>query len=83
VDGLEWPKYASYEGKGSSIIWPLTIFLYGIDEPETRTALMNLEISIMKEQKSAKEIARELEVNFDENEVFVAPSIRRMQKRNK
>jgi hypothetical protein len=44
---------------------------------------MNLEISIMKEQKSAKEIARELEVNFDENEVFVAPSIRRMQKRNK
>jgi hypothetical protein len=30
------------KGNGSSIIWTLTIFLYGIDEPDTRTALMNL-----------------------------------------
>jgi hypothetical protein len=54
VDELERPKYAPYEGKGSLIIWALTIFLYGIDEPDTRTALMNLELAIMKEQESAK-----------------------------
>jgi hypothetical protein len=42
VDEPEWPKYAPYEGKELSIIWDLTIFLYGIDEPDTRTALMNV-----------------------------------------
>jgi hypothetical protein len=44
ADEPERPKYALYEGKRSSIIWALTIFLYGIDEPDTRTALMNLEL---------------------------------------
>jgi hypothetical protein len=82
VDEPERPKFAPYEGKGTSIIWALTIFLYGIDEPETRTALMNLELSIMKGQESAKKVARELEVDFDENGGIVTPAIRRMQTRN-
>jgi hypothetical protein len=56
VDEPERPKYAPYEGKGSSIIWALTIFLYGINEPNTRTALMNLEPAIMKGQESAKKV---------------------------
>jgi hypothetical protein len=67
LDEPERPKYAPYEGKGSSIIWALTIFLYGVDEPDTRTALMNLELAIMIGQESAKKVARELEVDFDEN----------------
>jgi hypothetical protein len=67
VDKPERPKYAPYEGQGLSIIWALTIFHYGIDEPDTRTALMNLELAIMKGQESAKKVARELEVDFDEN----------------
>jgi hypothetical protein len=46
----ERPKYAPYEGKGSSIVWAFTIFFYGIEEPDTRTALMNLELAIMKGQ---------------------------------
>jgi hypothetical protein len=50
VDEPERPKYAPYEGRGSSTIWALTIFLYGIDEPDTRTALMNLELAIKKGQ---------------------------------
>jgi hypothetical protein len=62
VDKPERPKYAPYQGKGSSIIWALTIFLYGIDEPDTRTALINLELAIMNGQESAKKVARELEV---------------------
>jgi hypothetical protein len=73
VDDPEQPKYAPYEGKGSSIIWALTIFLSGIDEPDTRTALMNLELAIMKGQESAKKVARELEVDIDENGEIVAP----------
>jgi hypothetical protein len=48
VDEPERPKYEPYEGKGTSIIWALTIFFYGIDEPDTRTALINLELAIMK-----------------------------------
>jgi hypothetical protein len=82
VDEPERPKYAPYEGKGSSIIWALTIFPYGIDEPEILTALMNLELAFMKGQKSAKKVARELEVDFDENEGIVTPAIRRMRTRN-
>jgi hypothetical protein len=62
MDEPELPKYAPYEEKGSSIIWALTIFFYGIDEPDTRTALMNLALAIMKGQESAKKVARELEV---------------------
>jgi hypothetical protein len=50
VDEPERPKYAPYEGKGSYIFLALTIFLYGIDEPDTLTALMNLELAIMKGQ---------------------------------
>jgi hypothetical protein len=91
VDEPERPKYAPYEGKGSSIIWALTIFLYGIDEPDTRTALMNLELAIMKGQENAKKVARELEVDFDGNGGIVTPvlcaagrtpAIRRMRTRN-
>jgi hypothetical protein len=73
VDEPERPKYAPYEGTGSSISWVLTIFLYGIYELETRTALMNLELAIMKGQESAKKVARELEVDFDENGGIVTP----------
>jgi hypothetical protein len=82
VDEPERPKYAPYEGKGSSIIWALTIFLYSIDEHATRTALMNLELAIMEGQESAKKVARELEVYFDEIGGIVAPAIRRMRTRN-
>jgi hypothetical protein len=82
VDEPERPKYAPYEGKGSSIIWALTIFLYGIDEPDTRTAIMNLDLAIMRGQESAKKVARELEVDFDENGGIVTPAIRRMQTRD-
>jgi hypothetical protein len=82
VDEPERQKYAPYEGKRSSIIWALTIFLYGIDDPETRTALMNLDLAIMTGQESAKKVARELEVNFDENGGIVTPAIRRMRTRN-
>jgi hypothetical protein len=81
VDEPERPKYAPYEGKGSSITWALTIFLYGIDEPDTRTALMNLELAIMKGQQTAKKVARELDVDFDENGGIVTPAIHRMQTR--
>jgi hypothetical protein len=63
VDEPDRPKYVPHEGKGSSIIWAPTIFLYGIDEPDTLTALMNLELAIMKGQESAKNVARELEVD--------------------
>jgi hypothetical protein len=59
-----------------------TVFLYGIDEPDTRTALMKLELAIMKGQESAKKVARELEVHFDENGGIVTPAICRMQTRN-
>jgi hypothetical protein len=59
MDEPERPFYAPYEGKGSSIIWALTIFVYGIEELDTRTALMNLEHSIMKGLESAKNVARE------------------------
>jgi hypothetical protein len=83
VDEPKRPKYAPYEGKGSSIIWALTIFLSGIDEPDTRTALMNLELAIMKGQQSAKKVARELKVDFDENRGIVTPGIRRMQTHKK
>jgi hypothetical protein len=62
--------------------WALTIFLYGIEEPNTRTALMNLELSNIKGQESAKKVERELEVSFDENGGIVTPAIRRMQTRN-
>jgi uncharacterized small protein (DUF1192 family) len=62
VDDPERPKYAPYEGKGSSIIWALTVFLYGIEELETRTALMKLELAIMKGQESAKKVASALKV---------------------
>jgi hypothetical protein len=82
VDEPERPKYAPYEGKGSSIIWALTTFLYGIEEPDTRTALMNLELAIMQGQESAKKVVRELEVDFDENGGIVTPAIRRMRTRN-
>jgi hypothetical protein len=82
MDEPKRPKYAPHEGKGSSIIWALTIFLYGIDEPETRTALINLELAIMKGQESAKKVSRELEVEFDENGGILTPAIRRMQTRN-
>jgi hypothetical protein len=82
VDEPDRPKYSTYEGKGSSIIWALTIFLYGIDEPDTRTALMNLELATMKGQESAKKVARELEVDFDETGGIVTPAIRRMRTRN-
>jgi hypothetical protein len=82
VDEPERPKYAPYEGKGSSIIWVLTIVLYCIDNPDTRTALMNLELAIIKGQESAKKVARELEVDFDENGGIVTPAIRRMRTRN-
>jgi hypothetical protein len=58
VEEPERPKYAPYEGRGSSIIWALTIFLICIDELETRTALMNLELAIMKGQECAKKVAR-------------------------
>jgi hypothetical protein len=43
---------------------------------------MNLELAIMKGQESAKKVARELEVDFDENGGIVTPAIRRMQTRN-
>jgi hypothetical protein len=56
VDEPERPKYAPCEGKGSSSIWALTIFHYGIEEPDTLTALMNLELAIMKRQENAKKI---------------------------
>jgi hypothetical protein len=82
VDEPEQPKYAPYEGKGSSIICAHTIFLYGIYEPNTRTALMNLELAIMKGQESAKKIARELEVDYDENGEIVTPAISRLQTRS-
>jgi hypothetical protein len=82
VDEPERLKYAPYEGKGSSIIWALTILLYGVDEPDTRTALMNLELAIMKGQESAQKVARELEVDFHENGGIVTPDFRRMQTRN-
>jgi hypothetical protein len=82
VNEPERQKYAPYEGKGSSIIWALTIFLYSIDEPGTRTTLMNLELAIMKGQENAKKVAWELEVDFDENGGIVTPAIRRMQTRN-
>jgi hypothetical protein len=68
VDDPERPKYAPYEGMGSSIIWALIIFLYGIEEPDTRTALIKLVLAIMKGQESAKKVARELEVDLDEME---------------
>jgi hypothetical protein len=55
---------------------------YGIDEPETRTALMNLELASLKGQESAKKVERELEVDFDENGGIVTPAIRRMRTRN-
>jgi uncharacterized small protein (DUF1192 family) len=67
-------EYAPYEGKGSSIIVALTIFLYGSDEPDTRIALMNLELAILKGQESAKKVARELEVVFDESGKIVTPA---------
>jgi hypothetical protein len=54
VDEPERPKYTPYEGKGSSTIWVLAIFLYDIDEPDTRIALMNLDLAIMKGQESAR-----------------------------
>jgi hypothetical protein len=82
VDEPERPKYVPYEGKGSSIIWAHTIFLYGIEEPDTRTALTNLELAIMKGQENAKKVTRELKVDFDENGGVVTPAIRRMQTRN-
>jgi hypothetical protein len=82
VDEPKRPKYAPYEGKGSSIIWALTIFLYGIDEPDTRTALMDLDLAIMKGQESAKKVAWELEVDFNESGGTVTPAIRRMRTRN-
>jgi hypothetical protein len=40
---------------------------------------MNLELAIMKGQESAKKVARELKVNFDENGGTVTPAIRRMR----
>jgi hypothetical protein len=43
---------------------------------------MNLELAIMKGQESVTKVARELEVDFDENGVNVTPAIRRMQTRN-
>jgi hypothetical protein len=43
---------------------------------------MNLELAIMKGQESAKKVARELEVDFDDNGGIVTPAIRRMQTRN-
>jgi hypothetical protein len=43
---------------------------------------MNLELAIMKGQESAKKVARELEVDFDENGGIVTPAIRRMRTRN-
>jgi hypothetical protein len=82
VEEPERPKYALYEGKGSSIIWALTILLYGIDEPDIRMALMNIELAIMKGQESAKKVARDLEVDFDENGGIVIPATRRMRTRN-
>jgi hypothetical protein len=82
VDEPERPKYSPYEGKGSSIVWALTIFLYGIDEIETRAALKNLELAIMKGQESAKRAARELEVDFDKNGGIVTSAISLMQTRN-
>jgi hypothetical protein len=43
---------------------------------------MNLELAIMKGQESAKKVARELEVDFDENGGIVTPGIRRMRTPN-
>jgi hypothetical protein len=60
IDDPEWPRYSPCEGKGSSIIWALTIFLYGIDERDTCKALMNLELSIMKGKETSKTVALEL-----------------------
>jgi hypothetical protein len=54
VDEPERPKYTTYEMWGSSIILALTIFGYGSDERDTRTTLMNYELSIMKGQESAQ-----------------------------
>jgi hypothetical protein len=54
VDEPERPKYAPYVGKGSSIIWALTIFLYGIDDSDTLTALINLELAIIKDKKALR-----------------------------
>jgi hypothetical protein len=82
VDEPERPKYAPNQRKGSSTIWALTIFLYGVDKADTRTALMNLELTIMKGQESAKKVARELEADFDENGGIITPAFRRMQTRN-
>jgi hypothetical protein len=67
----------------SDLLFPtLTFFQNGIDEPRTRTALMNLELSIMKGHESAKKVARKLVVNDDKNGRIVTPAIRRMQTRN-
>jgi hypothetical protein len=43
---------------------------------------MNLELAIIKGQESGKKVARELEVDFDENGEIVTPTIRHMQTRN-
>jgi hypothetical protein len=42
VDEPKRLKYVPFEGNGSSTICAHTIFLYGIEEADTRTALMNL-----------------------------------------
>jgi hypothetical protein len=43
---------------------------------------MKLELAIMKGQESAKKVARELEVDFDEIGGIVTPAIRRVRTRN-
>jgi hypothetical protein len=43
---------------------------------------MNLELAIMKGQEKAKKVARELELDFDDNGGIVNPAIRRMQTLN-